>query len=281
MADEITADHIAEYLSSRDDFDLELTAYRAFREHGWNAQLGGMYPDPLQPKHRQYDVRAHAVIWPEAHCEMRIAVECKNLSVEFPLVVSRVPCVVEESQHCVIRTWIRREIGDLTVEISESDPNRLQLCPVGSPIGKSLTQIRVDGKRLVASDSDTYDKWIQAIASAAQLAELGARSQAPAPDNEAFTFVMPALLVADKTLWVVDYSEDGTRAAPAQVDEALYFVDRSHEIAHRYGPRIYHMRHLFIYTQAGFARMLNNYNSPTGSMAEKTFGFAVRRAARR
>ena len=39
MADEITADRIAEYLSSRDDFDLELTTYRTLREHGWDARL--------------------------------------------------------------------------------------------------------------------------------------------------------------------------------------------------------------------------------------------------
>jgi len=167
----------------------------------------------------------------------------------------------------------------LTFEISESDPNRLQLCPVGAPIGKSLTQIRLEGKRLVASDSDTYDKWIQAIASAAQLAELGAKRQAP--DTAVFTFVMPVLLVADKTLWVVDYSEDGTRAAAVQAEQTLNFVDRGHQIAHRYGPRIYQMRHLFIYTKAGFAQMLKDYNSPTGTMAEKTFGFAVRQAAPR
>jgi len=274
MADEITADHIADYLSTRDDFDLELSTYRMLREHAWDAQLGGMYPDPLQPKHRQYDVRAHRVIWPKLHCEMRLAVECKNLTAEFPLVVSRVPCPVEESQHCVIRTWLRRETGDFIFEIAESDPNKYQLCPVGTPIGKSLTQIKLDGKRLVASDSETYDKWMQAVASAAKLAELGAKRQEP--DTAVFTFVMPVLLVADKTLWVVDYSEKGERAAAVQADETLYFVDRSHDIAHRYGPRNYRMRHLFIYTQTGFARMLKNYTSDSGSMADRTFAFALR-----
>jgi hypothetical protein len=205
---------------------------------------------------------------------MWLAVECKNLTTEFPLVVSRVPCPADESQHCLIRTWLRRETGDFIFEIAESDPSRWQLCPVGSPIGKSLTQIRWDGKRPVASDSETYDKWIQAIASAAKLAELGAKRQQP--DTAIYTFVMPVLLVADGTLWVVDYSEDGKRAAPAQADETLYFVDRGHDLPHRYGTRTYHMRHLFIYTQTGFAKMLKNYNSATGSMAEKTFAFAVR-----
>jgi len=277
MADEITADHISEYLTSRDDFDLELSTYRTLREHGWRVRLGGIYPDPLQAKQRQYDVRAEKSIWPDLRCEMSLAVECKNLSTEFPVVISRVPCPLEESQHCVIRTWLRRETGDFSFEILESDPRRLQLCPVGSPVGKSLTQIRLDGKRLIASDSETYDKWLQAIASATELVELGAKRQAP--DAAVFTFVMPVLVVADKTLWIVDYSDEGKRATPAQADEALYYVDRSHEIDHRYGKRTYLVRHLYVYTQTGFTRMLNNYNSATGRLAEATFGFAVRQSA--
>jgi hypothetical protein len=56
-------------------------------------------------------------------------------------------------------------------------------------------------------------------------------------------------------------------------------VDRSHEIAHRYEARVYHMRHLFIYTQTGFAQTLKNYSSASGSMADRTFGFAVKQAA--
>jgi hypothetical protein len=142
---------------------------------------------------------------------------------------------------------------------------------VDSPVGKSLTQIKLDGKRLVASDSETYDKWTQAIASAGRLAEVAAKWRVP--DATVYTFVMPVLLVADKTLWVVNYSEAGERGAAVQVDETLSFVDRSHEIPHRYGPRTYPMRHLFIYTQSGFAQMLKNYNSKTGIMAERTFGF--------
>jgi len=59
----------------------------------------------------------------------------------------------------------------------------------------------------------------------------------------------------------------------------LYFVDRSHELTNRYGPRIYRMRHLFIYTLTGFARMLKHYNSATGRMADATFAFAVKAPA--
>lgn len=278
MAEEITAAHIDEYLTSRDDFDLELTAYRLLVERGWDARLGGIYSDPIQRKHRQFDVRAHAVIWPSVNCELSLAVECKNLTPEYPLVISRVPCPTDESPHSVIVTRLRREQGDFMFEVYDSDPTRAQLCTVGAPIGKSLTQIKLDGKRLVGSDSETYDKWLQAVASAARLAEVAAKRQKV--DDAVFTFVMPILLVADKTLWVVDYSKEGKRAAPAQVDETLYFVDESHTLEHRYGPRPYPVRHLFVYTLAGFTRMLEDYKSKEGKLAEKTFGFAVKRAGK-
>jgi tRNA splicing endonuclease len=51
---ELKADDIAEYLKARDDFDLELFAYRSLKSHGWVAHHGGSYIDPLLGKRRQY-----------------------------------------------------------------------------------------------------------------------------------------------------------------------------------------------------------------------------------
>ena len=82
---------------------------------------------------------------------------------------------------------------DVRVRSRQSSPLRR-----GSPVGKSPTQVRSDGKR--PTESEFYDKWIQAIASATQLAELGAKRQVA--NTAVFTFVMPILLVADKTIWV-------------------------------------------------------------------------------
>jgi hypothetical protein len=275
MGQEITADQIQQYLDSRDDFDLELFAYRTLRERGWVVHLGGRYVDPIAGKPRQYDVRARFGFTHRR--DLSLAVECKSLSPEFPLVVSRVPRPEVDSYHDVVKRWRRDEIGDTAFSIERSDPRHPHLYGEGQMVGKAATQIRWNesAKKFVASDAETYDKWSQAFGSAAELLDLAARQ--PSDDaNPTFTFVMPVLLVNDGTLWVVDYTEEGARSSPTPADEAQLFVDYNHQVQGRYEKHTFHLSHLHIYTRRGFVTVLKNYASPTGMMLERTFGFALR-----
>jgi hypothetical protein len=147
----ISADDIGRYLDDRDDFDLELFAYRSLRERGWQAFLGGAYVDSNTLKPRQFDVRARMGF--SHRRELYLAVECKSLSQDFPLVVSRVPRPDIEASHDVIRRWKRAEIGDTAIAVEHSDPNHLKLYSTGEMVGKSATQIRwaENHKRLIAS----------------------------------------------------------------------------------------------------------------------------------
>jgi hypothetical protein len=270
MGREIQAEDITEYLDSRDDFDLELFAYRALKEHGWFATHGGTYVDPLLGKPRQYDIRARQEFSLKRH--LALAVECKSLSAEFPLVVSRVPREPTESHHDVLV----RQSGSVPFFIDRSDLTRLSLYGAGELVAKAATQIRWsdNGKKLTASDADTYDKWSQALASAAEFLKVA--MQLP---TDALVFVMPLLLVSDGSLWTVDYTEDGVRGCPAPADEALLFVDRQQTVPAWYGPTPYNMTHLHICTRKGFVRLLKNLSQPTGLMLERIFGQALRRAA--
>jgi hypothetical protein len=279
MTREIIADHITHYLDSRDDFDLELFGYRVLKERGWIAHHGGMYVDPITGKPRQYDIQARYEFSLGRH--LALAVECKALSTEFPLVVSRVKREYMDCGHEIIKRWWRPEHDDAAFDIERSDPKRLQLYALDQMVGKSATQIRLseNGKKITASDADTYDKWSQALASSAELVNVAAllKNREPAP---VFTFVMPILLVPDATLWVVDYTEDGKRGVPDPVNEALLYVDRAHEIKGRYGTLAYHMSNLHVYTRTGFSGLLNNLASPTGLLLERIFGSALRNGAR-
>jgi hypothetical protein len=274
---EITADHINQYLDTRDDFDLELFAYRSLQERGWESHLGGTYADPQTGKFRQYDVRGRRRF--QSRLDVNIAVECKSLSAEFPLVVSRVPRPDEEVGHDVLRRWKRPQIGDSTFSVERSDPNQLQLYAQSEMVGKSTTQIRwaENQKRLIASDAEGYDKWSQALASATEMVHRAATHTADDVD-QVFAFIMPVLLVNTGTLWVVDYDENGRRGTPVQVDEAVLYVNREHEIDGRYGKATYRLSHLHIYTRIGFTSMLQNYGNPTGLMLDRTFRFAIKRA---
>ena len=270
----ITEADIAQYLDVRDDFDLELFAYRELRQHGWEAHHGGSYLDPYTEKPRQYDVAARKEF--SLKRDLMLAVECKSLSTDNPLVVSRVPRAEADASHDLLKLWRRPGIEDAYFTVERYGGRGVALYPVGEMVGKSTTQIRwIDGdKRLGGSDSETYDKWSQALTAAASLLD-AAVLHAPDPAPR-FTFVMPVLVVSDNALWAVDYAEDRTRAAPIPVEDAVLYVDRKRKLRNRNGEVTYHFLHLNIYTRTGFVALLNNLASPTGLLLERIFGWALR-----
>jgi hypothetical protein len=272
MGKVITAADIANYLDLRDDFDLELFAYRELLEHGWVAHHGGAYTDPYTEKPRQYDIAARKEF--SYKRDVYLAVECKGLSAENPLIVSRVPRA--DASHDLLKLWLRPQIGDAYFTVERYSGKGMALYPPGGMVGKSTTQIRwTDGdKRLAASDAETYDKWSQALTAAASLLD-AAILHAPEP-NPRLTFVMPVLVVSDNTLWAVDYAEDGKRAAPMPVEEVVLYVDRKRQMQNRNEKVTYRFLHLHIYTRKGFVEMLNNISSPTGLLLERIFGWALR-----
>src|ERR1700743_2097038 len=101
MADEITSRKIAEYLDAPDDFDLDLFAHREITSRGWLAHHGGTYKDQVTGKIRQYDIRG---ICRFSHgTYVSLAVECKSLSKENPIVLSRVPRSSLDSYHNITK----------------------------------------------------------------------------------------------------------------------------------------------------------------------------------
>src|SRR2546430_8215254 len=95
----IVAADISEYLKSDDDFAFELEVLRSCQVGGFDVQHGGAYQDPVTGKDRQFDIRLMAR---KDRRVVKLAIECKNLKPNFPLVVSRIPRVSEESFHDVV-----------------------------------------------------------------------------------------------------------------------------------------------------------------------------------
>jgi hypothetical protein len=282
VSKEITADDIAAYLDARDDFDLELFALQSLRDHGWEAHHGGTYDDPVTDKPRQYDIWARAVF--PLYCYMLLAVECKSLTVEFPLVLSRVSRDEVDANHDLIKNWNRQEIGDTASIIINSAASRAQLYAAGAKVGKATNQMgwQDNGKKLTASDKDTYDKWSQCLAAATHLVRTAATAQrGPSDGQPSYTFVMPVLVVSDETLWVVDYGENNKRSRPAKADSALLYVDRHLDVETRTGQKVrYHLSYVHIYTRKGFVNLLKELGEPSGNrLRELIYGWAIRQHA--
>jgi hypothetical protein len=228
----VTADEIKAYLDTQDDFDLELKTFRLCRENAFYASHGRTYTDPLTRKSRQYDIRATAVR--DEKMFVRFAVECKSLRKYYPLIVSCVPRVGSESFHDVI---VSPDFAAIKLRDS--------FYREGEPVGKSKSQFgKLANGQIVSDDKEVYEKWSQAIASAEDLI-----TQLELPQSEGYTVVMPVLLVANDTLWTVNYSQDGLRPdAPQQVKSCSYFIGKQ-VVTPRY---TYTISHLHIFTFEGF-----------------------------
>jgi len=272
---------IEDYLATQSDFDLELFADRSLKEHGFLTSHGGSYFDPFHKKTRQYDLRAYAQFQP--HNMVFLSIECKSLAKTFPLIVSRVPRPDDDAYHELIRTWGRKDSGEFFRETVRSTA-RMPLYKAGDPVGKKTVQIArahpkngVESETFDASDGQTFDKWSQALSSATDLIDDTLDLRGENGVGNAYSFILPILVVSDDCLWVVDYSDDG-HGAPKQVEETTLFVDRTYEMPTRKGShpdnKLLKVTHLHILTRRGFIDFLDRLRSPAPTaLRERIFGF--------
>ena len=249
----ITADDLREYLSTRDDFALELFVYQEAKKHRFLAKHGGTYTDPVTNKPRQFDVRAY--YFDPSFCRLDLAIECKSLQPTYPLLLSRIPRATAESFHQLILFDATQDSTD--AKRGTVDPLRASVVRhlgsqsiyhVGDSVGKTMTQVGRDDKGAIKTGDDgVYDKWSQALASADELVSSAAYGL-PQLHNKVLTFVLPVLVVSDGTLWAADYSEDGREISdPVQIDEGELFVGREYGGG---GRPAYTISHLHIVTKS-------------------------------
>jgi hypothetical protein len=86
--DEITAKDLAAFVATDSDFGFEMQVLAQLREVGFSCSHSGTYRDPVTDKTRQYDIRASMT---RGDSTLALAVECKNLRRNNPLLLSSVP----------------------------------------------------------------------------------------------------------------------------------------------------------------------------------------------
>lgn len=210
--DSITASDLSEYLSSADDFQFELDVFNSCVLREFDAEHGGTYQDPITKKDRQFDIRMTVV---KGLCTLKLAIECKNLKANFPLLVSRVHRRQEECFHNLILSDANNVQNAQMLLLPPRAGNKKightgALYRVGELVGKSTAQVgRTPSKEITTKDGEVYEKWAQAIASAFDLVEQSIYDYKKTGGVRAFTMVIPVLVVADDTLWTADYSQEG------------------------------------------------------------------------
>lgn len=246
--DAIGESEISDYLKSKDDFALEMAVVDAFHTNGLMVEHGGTYTDPIRRIDRQFDVRSVGVMeWRT----LRLAVECKALEQSFPLVISRLPRFDHE---CYLDFLLStRGHGGPVYKIERC------ACDVYKQrafVGKSATQVgRATNGELTGSDSECYDKWSQAIASAAAFADQAISDfKLPEPERlTSATAILPILVVSNDTLWAVDYTQKGEiLKKPHLVKECLLYIDKAVTIHQG----VMKISHLHVFTLEGFEKFL-------------------------
>jgi hypothetical protein len=272
----ISEKELSDYLDTQSDFDLELFVLRSLRENGVSASHAGTYVDPVTATFRQYDVRASHVITPHKNiaCQVAMAIECKALSEDRPLVLSCVRGSPADSIQQVIHSYGEPKNRASTTRVLSSEA-QVRLYPENRRIGKKTDQVlRSDGKPLAKMrDNESFQKWSQALSSAEDLIKEGVGSNIRLARWNALTLVLPVLVISDNSLWVVDYDRHDRRRAPELVAQAELFVDRPYVLAE--SGIEYKIGNLHIYTRSGFAHFVAR-TLRSEDFAERAFGFAIR-----
>jgi hypothetical protein len=129
---------------------------------------------------------------------------------------------------------------------------------VGEPVGKSCDQVgRSLNGEILATDSEVYDKWAQALSSADDLTYLAFTDGMDRTGDWALSLVFPVLVVPNGRLWVTHYDAGGSRTTdPIQTDQCSFFVN--FDYFHRSGLTgdEYTVSHLEFVTQNGICQFV-------------------------
>jgi hypothetical protein len=249
----ITKADLEEFIKTQDDFALELYAYSLARELGFTTTHAGSYTDRVTGKTRQFDVRASRACGRNFH--VHFAIECKCLRPSFPLLISQIPRLPAESYLEVLHG--RGEMHRYPPVAVSPKIDRLDgvksLYPPNQYVGKASIQVGKDSKGFSANDSEIFDKWGQAIASANDLIVNATWL------NRQESIILPVLVVTDGTLWVVNYAEEGSRQeGPTQVDEVKFFIGNQQNFEKN--PIFsYTISHLHVVTKSGLSNLLQRF----------------------
>ena len=256
---------LTEFLDASSDFGFELRCLEKLLLLGFHCQHGGSYVDRVTHKARQFDIRAQKE---NGSLRIRCAVESKNLTESFPLLVMCVPRSRDESFHELLLSYHPdmvkpRDRYGIDVLRKNCMASRMDHpasgYTFGGPVGKSSAQVgKGQDNLIVANDTEVFEKWSQALASAHDLAD-EATKDGERHNSVFMTLILPILVVPNGTLWKVDYSANGTRdGTPVKVDRCSFFVGRAYAAGNTMRGTKLTISHLEFVTLTGLELLTKN-----------------------
>ena len=261
--DRISDTDLSEYLNLHSDFGFELSVLKMLREGGVGCEHGGHYQDPVTGKSREFDIRAIKTI---GNLRVRMAVECKNIGENFPILISCIPRHEQDSYHQV--AFLRKPV-EKPYPAGPFYPSRAETLSVrgnhslykpGEPVGKSTVQVgrRDHNGKIFANDSELYEKWGQCLSSADDL--IGHTYYDGEDDGKPYlSAIIPFVVVPNDRLWTATYDDDGNlTSGPEPTDRCSHFIGKDYEMDKLAGAQIT-LSHVEIVTFEGMRNFVEDY----------------------
>jgi hypothetical protein len=133
---------------------------------------------------------------------------------------------------------------------------------VGEPVGKSCAQVgKGSDNSIVENDADVFEKWTQALASAADLAD-EATQEGEELNDTFLSLILPVLVVPDGTLWKVNFESNGIRNCdPVHTDRCSFFVGQYYSAGFLSGTSLT-VSHLEFVTISGLDQLMKHILLP-------------------
>lgn len=270
-SDQISKNDLLEYLDSYSDFSFELSVLKMLRERNIECEHGGHYEDPVTNKSREFDIRATKTINNSqagtANLRVRMAIECKNIRENFPILISCIPRHEQESHHQIV--LVSEPKYDSFAVIAGYQESRAKMISIrgshclykmNEPVGKSTVQVgRAMDNTISANDSELYEKWGQCLSSATDLVNRvywdGRKDKAVY-----LSAVFPFVVVPNGRLWMVAYDEDGNRICdPTPTDRISCFINKSYPMGTDMAGATMQLSHVEIVTFDGMTAFVDKY----------------------
>jgi len=265
----ITPEDITKVIAT-ESFGHEMRVRRILLSYRRESQLqhGGGYRDAQTNKMREFDFR-----WLLQRYEtvLSFAIECKSVSIDSPVIISGSKRAQREASHELVESRksglyrIGKSEAYLDVPAAGVIRNVVGYDSIYPPedfVGRNVLQLKPGkkiGSYVSARDSELYEKWFQALASAVDLVA-GAMRYAERFDRpHVYTLILPIVVLPNDTLWRAEYSDDGELLKdPEKTDECELFVGRQIAPPIELGDFVdsYTFSHLHFFTAEGFTQFL-------------------------
>jgi hypothetical protein len=279
-ADAITQADLIEFLNDQSDFAFEIEILHTLSGCGFSCEHSGTYDDPVTQKPREFDIRATKGY---VRCFLRLAVECKNLRQNYPVLISCMPRRRDEAFHeiiCSVNLETHALQPPRMPRIAAMEPksrsvrltHERTIYREGDPVGKSCDQVgRTLSDDITSGDSGIYDKWAQALSSTSDLIADACRDGEERTKDVALSLVIPVVVVPNGRLWRTQYDAVGKRTIdPEQTDRCSYYVGRHYSCGSPAAGHEVVISHLEFVTADGLPKLVDSLCGDDGKL-RRTF----------